>query len=61
MVASPSRMNSQRQAARFPTPFMPESIPAEIKPAKALESKSPEMRKAIRIPSSFFVYQQERK
>jgi hypothetical protein len=60
-VASPSIMKSHLQDAKWPTPFIPDNIPAEINPAKALERGIPQIRSAILIPISRFVYQQLRK
>ena len=57
-MARPSKINNHLQAANLPTPAMPDKIPAEIKPAKQLESRIPHTSKAILFPSSRFVYQQ---
>jgi hypothetical protein len=40
---------------------MPDKMPAEMRPAKAFDRRSPQMSKAIRMPSSRFVYQHESK
>lgn len=57
-VAKPSKMKSHLQGANRPTPCMPERIPAEIRPAKAFESRIPQTSSAILTPSSRLVYQQ---
>lgn len=42
----------------FPTSFMPDKMPAEMRPAKLLDSNSPHISRAILTPSSRLVYQQ---
>jgi hypothetical protein len=40
---------------------MPFRIPADINPAKALDNRRPHISSAILIPSSFLVYQHDKK
>lgn len=58
---APSTINSHRHAAIPRAPLSPLVMPAAIKPEKAPESSEPEYKRAVLLPSSFRVYQAERR
>ena len=53
-------MKSQRQARIPALPSMPEVIPAAMRPENAPEIREPLYKTAVRKPSSFRVYHEER-
>ena len=59
-VIAPSTMKSHLQAERPFAPLSPLVIPAAMRPEKAPESNDPEYKTAVRLTSSFLVYQAER-
>ena len=59
-VMTPSMMNTHLQARSPLVPSMLLVIPAVIKPPNAPEIKDPEYKTAVRKPSSFLVYQDDR-